>query len=165
MDVFDAIRGRRSVRRFLSKAVPRSDIEAIIDAARHAPTAHNAQPWEFVVVTAQELRDEIAARCPYGAFLSNAPVCIAVFCRGTDHSLEDGCAATQNILLAATGLGLGSCWVAGAGTGHAAEVARLLKARGIHHLVALIGLGYAAEESTLRPAKRMLGDVIHWENF
>ena len=144
--------------------MPREAIEALVDAARLAPTANNAQPWEFVVVTREETREKIAALAENGAFIGNAPVCIAVFCRETDHSLEDGCAAVENILIAATALGLGTCWVGGAGARYADDVARLLKARGHHRLIALVAVGTStAEETTLRPPKRLLADVLHWE--
>ena len=165
MDALEALKNRRSVRRYLPRKVPRSDIEALIEAARFAPSADNAQPWEFVVVTAQKTREQIAALGDNAAFLENAPACVAVFCRHTEHSIEDGCAAVQSILIAATARGLGSCWIAGAGMEYAPQVAKLLKARGHHHLIALVALGFAAGESTLRPAKRLPGDVCHWESF
>lgn len=165
MEVFETLKRRRSVRRFLPQAVSRAEIERILDAARYAPSAHNAQPWEFVVVTNRELRDQFATLGENTAFLGNVPVCIAVFCRESEHSLESGCASVQNLLVAATALGLGSCWVAGTDTTYAAEVARLVKARGNQHLVALVAIGYAAEEQVLRPPKRLLEDIMHWETF
>ena len=113
----------------------------------------------------RELRDRFARLGENTAFLGNVPVCIAAFCRESEHSLEGGCAAVQNLLVAATALGLGSCWVAGADTTYAAEVARLLKARGNQRLIALIAIGYAAEEKALRPPKRLLEDITHWETF
>ncbi len=165
MDAIEAIKRRRSVRRFLPRQLKRHVVEALVDAARLAPTADNAQPWEFVAVTRPESRERIAALSPNTAFVGNAPLCIAVFCRETDHSLEDGCAAVQNILIAATAQGLASCWIAGAGMPYAAEIGTLLKARGHHHLVALVALGHAAEDLGMRPPKRLLEDVLHWESY
>jgi nitroreductase len=165
MDAIEALKTRRSVRRYLPKKVTRGQIEAMLDAARFAPTACNAQPWEFVVITGSETRARIAELGDNCAFLEHAPACVAVFCRETDHGLEDGCAAVQSLLIAATALGLASCWVAGAGAKYAPEVAKLLGARGHHRLIALVALGYAAEESTLRPPRRLLEDVVHWERF
>ena len=72
----------------------------------------NIQPWHFIVVTDKERRKHIADLTDYGKFIEQAPVCIAVFCEDTKYYLEDGSAATQNILLAAksswSGLMLGS---------------------------------------------------------
>jgi nitroreductase len=165
MDVFDAIKARRSCRRFLPRAVARADIEAVVDAARYAPSANNAQPWEFVVVADQAMREELAAVCEEGAFLGNAPAVVAIFCRACDHALEAGAAACQTLLLAATARGLASCWVAGAGTGGTAAIEKLLGARGNQQSVALVALGYGEEETELRPSRRLLSDVLHWEHL
>lgn len=165
MDALEALKTRRSVRRYLPAGVGRQELEEIADAARLAPSANNAQPWEFVVVTRPETREELAALAPNTAFLGNAPACIVIFCRASDHSLADGCAAATSLLIAATAKGLASCWVAGAGMPYASAVARLLKARGHHELVAIVAIGHGAEETALRPPKRLLADVLHWEEL
>ena len=113
MEALEAIKTRRSVRSFSNKPVEREIIERILDCARLAPSANNTQPWEFVVVTDQAIRESIAGLTDYGKFIAEAPVCIAVFCKDTKYYLEDGCAASENILVAAWALGLSSCWVAG----------------------------------------------------
>src|SRR3989339_1566001 len=51
MDITDAIKNRRSIRKYVNRPLLRSEIEKIIEAARHAPSAHNAQPWKFIVIT------------------------------------------------------------------------------------------------------------------
>lgn len=165
MDALKAITARRSVRRFLSDKVPRNDLETLVEAGRMAPTANNSQPWEFVIVQSPEKRQAIAELTDYGGFLENAPVIMVVTCRQTDYSLEDGCAAVENILIAATARGLGSCWVAGARKPYADKVLSLVKAPGNQTLIALVGIGYAAEDMELRPSKRMKMDVTHWETF
>jgi nitroreductase len=165
VDALEAIKRRCSVRRFLPRPVARDDIRALVDAARLAPTADNAQPWEFVAVTRPELRKQIAALGSNAGFAGSAPVVIAVFCRATDHCVEDGCAAVENLLIAATARGLGSCWITGEGARYAGDVARLLRARGHQRLIALVAVGYAAESAHLRPTKRLLDDVLYWEGF
>ena len=104
---------RRSIRMFQNKSIIREDLEKLVDSARFAPTARNVQPWEFVLVTDKDKLIELAKLAENGRFIAQAAACIAVFCVDTKYYLEDGCAATCNILLAATALGIGSCWVAG----------------------------------------------------
>ena len=104
----------------------------------------NLQPWQFVVVTDKSMRAKIAHLTDYGKFIAGAPACIAVFCQDTKYYLEDGSAAVENILLAATALGLGSCWVAGDKKPYAEEVANLLGVPRKYKLIALISLVVAS---------------------
>lgn len=165
MDLFEAIEKRRSVRAFQSKPVPREDLEKIIDAARRAPTGRNEQPWEFVVVTDMYARQRIAELTTFGKYIADAGACVAVFCRGnTPYYVEDGAAATENILLAATSLGIGSCWVAGDKKPYAQDIAEALGAPETHRLVCLVALGYESDETPRKP-KRPLSEVVHWENW
>lgn len=163
MDAIEALRTRRSVRVFEDKPVAKETVETIVDCGRLAASAGNGQPWEFVVVTDPETRRSIANAAYYGNHIAQAPVCIAVTCRDGGHFLEDGSAATQNMLLAACALGLGSCWVAGHNTAHAKTVSALLEIPSSHKLVSLIAIGYAPEVPL--PPKRPLEQVIHWEKF
>jgi nitroreductase len=164
MDALEAIRQRCSVRQFRREPVAREVLEQLVDCGRLAPTAMAKEPWEFVVVTSEETRRNIAGATDYGKFIADAPACIAVFCRDTKYYLEDGCAAVQNILVAAAALGLGACWVAGDKKSYAGEVRRVLRAPEDCNLVALLPIGYPAEEMVPRK-KRPLGDVLHWDSF
>jgi len=163
MDAIEAIKSRRSCREFLPDEVDKAVIEDLIDCARLAPTGRGEQPWEFVVVTERALRERIAALASYGKFIAQAPVCVAVFCKETTYYLEDGAAATQNILLAATAHGLGSCWVAGDKKGYAEEVRTLLGVPEGCKLVSLVAVG-RSKPVPPRP-KRALNEVLHWERF
>ncbi|MCX5675604.1 MAG: nitroreductase family protein [Planctomycetota bacterium] len=164
MDALEAVRTRRSCRRFAARDVPRDLVEKVVDAGRLAATARNDQPWEFVVVTDPAARREIAGMTDYGPFIADAPVCIAVLCKDTKYYLEDGSAATQNILLAAHVLGLGACWVAGDKKPYAPKIVRLLGAPEGIRLVALVALGWP-EGKLPNPPKRTLPEVLHWEKF
>jgi nitroreductase len=164
MEALEAIRTRRSVRSFTANPVPREIIEQIIDGARLAPSANNIQPWEFVVVTDQTTRERIANLTDYGRFIAHAPVCIAVFCKNTRYYLEDGCAATENILIGACALGLSSCWVAGDKKRYAGEINRILGVPGSHKLISLLALGYSSVKASAY-GKRELEEVTHWEKF
>jgi len=164
MEALEAIRTRRSVRSFTANPVPREIIERIIDGARLAPSANNIQSWEFVVVTDQATRERIASLTDYGRFIADAPVCIAVFCKNTRYYLEDGCAATENILIGARALGLSSCWVAGDKKRYAGEISKILGVPGSHKLISLLALGYSSIKASAY-GKRELDEVTHWEKF
>ena len=164
MEILETIKSRRSIRNFASKPVDLKFIEILIEAARMAPTAHNAQPWEFIVITDPGMRRTIAHITDYGKFIANAPICIAVFSKPTKYYIEDCCAATENILLAATGLGLGSCWVAGDKKPYCNKISGLLEAPPDYKLVSLIAVGYADSVPSI-PQKRPLKEMFHREKY
>src|SRR5690554_2445643 len=111
MEALAALAGRCSVRQFKEQPIEPALLEKIVDAGRLAATARNVQPWEFVVVTEPGLKAELAELTDYGKFIAQSAACIAVFCQDCKYYLEDGAAATQNLLVAAYSLGIGSCWV------------------------------------------------------
>ncbi|MHC4443771.1 MAG: nitroreductase family protein [Planctomycetota bacterium] len=163
MDALEAIAARRSVRKYTDTPVSREMLTKIVDAGRLAPTAHNDQPWEFVVVTDAHRRRQLADLADYGKFIADAPACIIVVSKPTRYFLEDGSAATTNILLAAAALGLGSCWVAGDKKQYAAQVVSLCGAPDEYKLVSMISVGYPAKIGS--PKKRPIEEVLHWDNF
>jgi nitroreductase len=159
----ELLKTRRSVRDFKKDPVAKDVIEDIVDCGRLAATARNVQPWEFVVVTDAGTRQKLAGLAPNGPFLADAPVCIVVLCQDGTYYLEDGCAATQNLLLAAHAHGLGSCWVAGDKKPYVNQVLEVVGAPKGYRLVSIVAIGHTA--STPKPSKRPLADVIHWEHF
>jgi len=163
MDAIEVLKTRRSVRAFTPQSVPREVIEDLVDCARLAASANNVQPWEFVVVADAALRRRIAETTDHGKFITDAPVCVVVLCRETKYYLEDGSAATQNMLLAARAHGLGSCWVAGDKKPYAPEICRLIGAPEGYRLISMVALGYPAEHP--EKSKRPLADVLHWEEY
>lgn len=163
MDALECIKTRRSIRVFQSKAVARDVIEDIVDCGRLAASANNMQPWEFVVVQNVEKRREISGITTHGNFIADSPVCIVVFCKNCTYYLEDGSAATQNILNAAHAHGLGSCWVAGDKKPYALEINRILEVPEEFKLISMIALGYSDQHPT--PEKRNLQQMIHWETY
>jgi len=163
MDAIEVLKKRRSVRAYTRESVPRKIIEDIVDCGRLAATAINIQPWEFVVVTDADMLRKLAETTDHGKFIADAPVCVVVLSRDTKYYLEDGSAATENILLAARAHGLGSCWVAGDKKAHAPEICRLVGAPKGYKLVSLIPIGYPAESP--EKTKRPLSDVLHWEKY
>jgi nitroreductase len=163
MDAIEVLKSRRSVRAYSGEAVPKEIIEDIIDCGRLATTAINLQPWEFVVVTDPGMLRKIAETSDHGKFIAGAPACVVVLCGDTKYYLEDGSAATENILLAARAHGLGACWVAGDKKAYAAEICRLVGAPRGYKLISLIPFGYPAENP--EKTKRPLSDVLHWEKY
>jgi nitroreductase len=110
------IENRRSIREYQAgKAVTKEQLKQIMGAAMLAPSAHNTRPWEFIAVTKREILDEIAQIHPYAKMCKTATAAIVVIAIPQGDGLEgyfpqDCGAATQNILLEATSLGLGTCW-------------------------------------------------------
>ena len=164
MDALKAIKERMSVRAFSEQGILKGVIEDIVDCARLAPSANNVQPWEFVVVTDRDLKAKIADITDYGKFITQAPVCIIVFCKETRYYLEDGSAATENILIAAQAYGLGTCWVAGDKKTYAPRINELVDIPRAFKLVSLIALGYPKEEGKPQ-GKRLLRDILHWSKY
>lgn len=166
MDILSGIKKRRSIREYKDKAVPRTAIKKIVDAARFAPTARNEQPWEFVAVTDKELLKRIASITDHGKFIAGAGACIAVFSSDTKYYLEDCSAAMENAMLEASSLKIGSCWVAGDKKPYAPMINQLLGVPEKYKLAGLVSLGYPLTDKSFREtAKRDLDEVLHWEKF
>ena len=173
MDLFEAIKTRRSIRAFTREEISDREIEKILDAARWAPSAGNIQPWIFVVVKDPGTKRRLSEAALSQFFIEEAPVVIVVCAdqersrrgygsRGADlYCIQDTAAATQNILLAAHALGLGACWV---GAFNEEEVRLILKIpRGIRP-VAIVPIGHSAEKPRTI-FKRPLSEVIRRKTF
>jgi len=164
METIDSIAKRVSIRKYQPKSVPKEMIERLVDAGRRAPTARAVEPWEFVAVTEKAVLDKLGGLATTGNFIRNSACCIAVFCRDTKYYLEDGSAATENILIAAADLGLGACWIAGDKKPYAAQVCELLGGTPDLKLVSLISVGWPAED--IRQNKhRPIHQVLHWGKY
>lgn len=163
MDAIECLKTRRCVRSYKPDTVDRAVIEDIVDCGRLAATAINIQPCRFVVVTDHDALRKIASITDHGKFIGDAACCIAVFAEKVKYYLEDGSAATQNLLLAARSHGLGACWVAGDKKDYCAQIADFLNVPDTYTLVSLVSIGYP--ESIPSPHKKSLREVLHWERF
>ena len=165
MDVLEAIRDRRSIRRYHKKDVPEEKLMQVLEAGRWAPSAHNSQPRKFIVVRNEKVRRELAQIATYGSFLAEAPVAIAVVIdpSSSNHPVEDGAAATENMLLAAHASGLGSCWIGSYGSGYEAKARRILGVPDDKRLLSLISLGYAADSGGTTRIE--LGKLVCYERY
>jgi nitroreductase len=116
MDTLEAIKTRRSIRKFKDMPVSREAIRIIVEAGMYAPSARNEQPWHFLIINSRVLLEKIMKVHPYASMLNEAPVAILV-CGDTTLELSPGywpvdcSAATQNMLLAAHATGLGAVWL------------------------------------------------------
>jgi len=116
MEPLDAIFNRRSIRKYLTTGIPEELITTLLNAAMYAPSARNTQSWEFLVIRERKLLNDITKVHPYSMMLKEAPVAIMVCgnkeLEKNEAYLNQNCsAATQNILLAAYALGLGTVWL------------------------------------------------------
>lgn len=116
MEVFDAIITRRSIRKYSDKPVDPELVLKILKAAMYAPSANNFQSWQFIVITERKILNEIPKIQPYSTMLNTAQTAILICGDQLSEKLPGynavNCsAATQNLLLAAHGCGLGTCWI------------------------------------------------------
>ncbi|MHB8926728.1 MAG: nitroreductase family protein [Bacillota bacterium] len=176
MELQEAIRQRRSVRRFLPRPVPGEAVRAVVDAARFAPSAHNRQGWEFIVIQDRERLTALSRR-RFARFLAEAPLAIVVCGKFPSLRAREGeglhsqarrvfgvidvSLAGQNLMLTAHSLGLGTCWV---GDFDEDAVRAIFAIPPTHSPVAIIAVGYPAERRRA-PERRPLAEVLHWEAF
>jgi nitroreductase len=164
MDTIECLKQRRCVREFLDKEISDNILKDIVDCARLAPSAINIQPWEFIVVKNKKLLKEIADLTDYGKFIKDSAACVIVVCKDTKYYLEDGCIASENILLAARAYGIGGCFVAGDKKSYCRDVLKLLEVPEDYKLVSILPLGYCSSFPKL-PKKRELNEVFHLNKF
>lgn len=163
MDLFDAIYKRRSVREYLPDPVPRKDLERIVAAAVEAPSGCNMQLRQYVIVDDPAVMDKLR---PFSSALKTAPAAVVLLVNPTptkfgEFWMQDISAAMENMLLAATALGYGSCWVEGALRRCEDQLRALLSVPKDLRVWSLMPVGKPAATPP-RPAKPSPDDVTHW---
>ncbi len=169
MEFFDALKARHSVRAYADTPVEAEKLVQILDMVNLAPSAGNLQAFEVYIVTRADQRSELVAAASGQDFLKQAPV-VLVFCahaarsekkygkRGIElYCLQDATIACTYAMLAATALGLSTVWV---GAFNESEVGCIIDAPQAHRPVAMLPIGYAAEEPRIR-GRRSLSDLVH----
>jgi nitroreductase len=194
MDVLEAIKARRSIRKFREDMVPDELLRKIVDAARWAPSGDNVQPWVFIIIKDRQLKGKIRsflsdralryaqsvegkkelekyeseARSKwiegikserYQEHVSRAPILIAIFGDSSSpYYIYDCCAATENLILAAHSLGLGTCWIDPGISDELTEsqIRSLLKAPENLRIVSLVAIGFPAENHKPRSRKDLV---------
>jgi nitroreductase len=162
MEFFDVVKKRRSIRAYTGECIPQDELLMIIDAGRLAASGHNRQAWTFVIITENDTIDQISRWM--NPWIAKAGVVIALVMDPTaPHWLQDGSAATENILLAATALGYGSCWLEGTTQRVEEELKQLLGVPANLRIQTLITVGVPAEQPGRE--KKSLKEVTRWERF
>ncbi|OQX87377.1 nitroreductase [candidate division KSB1 bacterium 4484_87] len=159
MDFFELVQKRKSVRKFESKAVPMSAIEKIMNAARLAPSWRNRQSWKFILVTDSALKKQlIQCTDSFNQAWLGGEFAIVVACGdprrsgvrdGLPYFMVDAAIAMEHLVLAATELGLGACWISAF---NEEKVKKLLEIPEHIRVVALSPLGYPAKKDSLAGA-------------
>jgi len=157
---------RRSVRAYTQQPVSADDIHGLLEAGMAAPSANNHKPWHFVVVRNRDALHMLAEMLPYGKMLEGAALAIAV-CgdpSASDWWVQDCAAATENILVAAAGLGLGSVWVGCHGRAQREDAVRsILGIPARIGVLSLVSLGHPAERKQSRTQYEEAR--VHWERY
>jgi len=187
MELMEAIEGRRSIRRYTSRAVDDKTLEIVLEAARQAPSWANTQCWRFIVVRDSKLKNKLAdtaievvtGKGNRGAeAMRVTPIAIVVCAelrkagyslgepRGPvtdkgDWYMYDVALAMHNLTLAAHGLGLGTVHI---GSFDAVKVAKILGVPEGYAVVAMTPLGYPDEEPKARPRKE-LAEIVFYDKF
>lgn len=160
-DILTIIKSRRSIRSYTSKIIEDEKLNMILEAGRWAPSARNNQPWRFIVITDQKIKNELASHgiinARFNHHLSQAPVVLAVCAENTNNRwVEVDCGlASENIMLAAWALGIGSCFI---GAFDEIFAKQLLGLAENMKIIGLITLGYPAEKP--KPTPRLDLDQI-----
>lgn len=157
---------RRSIRAYTDAPVTDEQVQALLEAAMAAPSAHDRRPWAFVVVRDPARRKALAETHQWSTMCADAPVVIAVVGDPTvsDHWVEDCSAATENLLLAAAGLDLGAVWVAVYPRAkREAYVRQVLDIPDRLRPLCLVPIGQPAE--TKRPRTRYEASKVYYERF
>ncbi|HVP22692.1 MAG TPA: nitroreductase family protein [Conexivisphaerales archaeon] len=163
MDAYQAVVSRIEVREFATKRVPRSLQVKVVNAARMAPSAYNKQLWNFVLVNDKELLAELGALSPTGRYIKDAPFAVATFVDKSypQYSL-DAMRAVQGMMIAAWGMGLGSCFVGGIDREKAAAA---LGAPAELYLFTITPFGYPKKKLKGRKDRKPLEEVASLNKF
>jgi len=174
------LRGRRSIRRYLPAPVEREKLLACLEAARLAPSAHNAQPWRFIVVDDPEFKDRLAAAAFSGIysgsrFAARAPVILVLLAktelvahglggrlqRVPFHLVDIGIAG-EHIVLQAQELGLATCWM---GWFNYRKVRKVLGVPRKYKIMAMMPIGYAEKRPNREPPRRPLDEIVTYNGI
>ncbi len=170
MTLFDAIKARRSIRRFSDQPVDENSIRKILEAGIYAPSAGNLQPWKYYVVTNKAMLVKLSEAAYSQIAVTESAGCIVVCIdkiqassrygeRGQGlYAIQDTAAAMQNMLLVIHELGLGACWI---GAFTEAKVCKILNLSSQFRPVAILAFGHPTEVDAM-PPRKPLESVVEW---
>jgi len=156
MDFMEVVRKRVSVRRYRPDAVPKELLNQVLEAGRLAPSGGNRQPWHFIVITDPEKKRML----DISDWAQQAPVVIIGCTEATGQT--DIAIAFEHLVLAATNVGLGTCWIGRWGADE--EIKNALGIPMNMRVLAVTPLGYPAESPSPRPRKP-LSHIVHYDKF
>ena len=165
MSFIDTVLTRRSIRRYEKQDIPKDVLDKILEAGRQAPSAGNKQPWHFIVLSDYDIKEKLS-HGKWNTFVKDSAVTI-VGCGyigdeyGRKWSTVDISIALQNMVIAAWGLGIGSCWI---GDFKEAEVKSLLNIPEDRKVIALVTFGYPAEKIESRE-KKPIDEIVSYNKF
>lgn len=177
MDVFEAIYERFSVRDYKADQIPDDVMEKLLTSLRYAPSAANKQPWKFIVVKDQETRNKLQVACRGQKWIGDAPVTIVGCGYGDEcyHKMGgfrssidvDLSIAFDHLTLAATALGLGTCWI---GAFFEDQVKEILNIPDDVRVVCITPVGYPTEnpkrrETALKETRKPIEDIVCYEKY
>ncbi|MEA1912635.1 MAG: nitroreductase family protein [candidate division WOR-3 bacterium] len=180
MEFLELVKKRRSIRAYSDKSLKREDILKCLEAARLAPSACNAQPWKFVIVVDKDLISKIAQKTlhsiySFNRFIENAGALICVVSEkeglkryvgkrimGTDYYLIDIGIACEHLVLQATELGIGSCWI---GWFDERRLKDILNVPEKKRVAVIIALGYTKKPSTTCSSRKKLERIISFNEY
>lgn len=169
MNVLDAVKGRRSIRKYSPKTVEEEKINRILEAGRLAPSARNNQPWKFILVDNKEIIEKLYHAAQGQKQVLEAPLALVVCAEGLNRTMMCGqpsntvdvSIALSYMMLEAHEQGLGTCWL---GMFDTNMVRAILDIPDDVMVAAMTPLGYPAEEPKARPRKE-LNDVVCYNRY
>jgi len=170
LDVYEAIRKRKSVRRYKDKDVEQEKLMKILEAARLAPSAANKQEWRFVVVRDKEKRQKLSEAARGQKFVAEAPVVIACCAETDNHEMTCGqlcypidvSIAIDHMTLIAVEEELGTCWI---GAFYEDKVKNILNIPANIRVVELLTLGYPIDGSIKEKSRLSLEKIVKWDSW
>lgn len=171
MNVIDAVKKRKSIRGYESKAVEDDKIKKILESARIAPSARNLQEWRFIIVRDQDTRKKLMVAAKNQVFVGKAPVVI-VCCAETDGYVMscgqqsypiDVAIAIDHMSLVAVEEGLGTCWI---GAFYEDQVKNILGIPEGIRVVSMLTLGYEKGGQTqVSKSRKSMDEIVRWEKW
>ena len=164
MSVIEVIKKRRSIRRYRPARISDEDLRSILEAARLAPSAGNRQPWYFIVVREKSTKERLAEAAAHQMFIADADVIIVGISdpnRSPRWYDKDIMIAMEHMVLVATELGYGTCWI---GAFDEDKVKDILGIPEEYRVIALLPVGVPAESPEPRP-RRSLEEIAFSEKW
>lgn len=175
-----AIQERRSIRKYKNIQVEKEKIREILESGRLAPSGNNTQPWHFIIIKDDQMKEKVAYACHNQKWMLQAPIFIAcvadIRCRINEDNISinekssenevkqiirDTSLAIENILLQATEVGLGTCCIAWFTED---EIRNVLNVPKDKYVVSIITVGYPDEQPKMRPRKS-INDIVHYDKW